>query len=263
MAAETQYTANTGMAQVTTGNSNLDGSGSGVVSILTAASNGTLVPTITVKATGATTEGMIRIFLYDGTNTRLLNEIHVPANTPGATNPAFEYVWNCNLKLKASWIIKATTQNTETFNIIAEGLDWTYYGGAVRPESTNYTANTGMTLATTGDSSLTSPTNIYTVLTAGASASGWKGTRIDTINFKAIVNTTSGMIRLFLFDGTNTRLFREYRVSTRTKSSTEMAFELKVNLNFNLKADWLIKATIANSESIAIIAEANDWKYPS
>ena len=100
-------------------------------------------------------------------------------------------------------------------------------------------------------------------LGARASASGWKGTRIDTINFKAIVNTTSGMIRLFLFDGTNTRLFREYRVSTRTKSSTEMAFELKVNLNFNLKADWLIKATIANSESTAIIAEANDWKYPS
>ncbi len=264
MAAETQYTANTGLVQISTANSNLDGTGT-LGTVLTAGANGTLINSITVKATGTTTEGIVRLFLYDGTNTRLLNEIHVPANTPTSTNPSFEFVWNCDIKLQASWLIKASTQNAETFNIIAEGLDWAYYGGAVRPESTNYTANTGMALATTANSSMDSPSsNVYTSLTAGASASGWKGTRVESFNIKAIVSTTMGMIRLFISDGTNTRLFREFPIPAKTKSSTETAYEFKTSLgNFNLKADWVFKVTTANTESFSVITEANNWKYPA
>ncbi len=268
MAAETQYTANTGLVQITAQNTSLTGSGTvgtDIYNVITGAANGTLIRSITVKSIATTSEGMVRLFVYDGTNTRLLNEIHIPANAPTATNPAFEYTWNCDIKLKSGYIIRATTQTGDDFNIIAEGLDWAYYGSGVRPESTNYTANTGMVLATTADSALDSPsTNVYTVITAGASASGWKGLKIESITIKAIVTTTMGMVRLFLYNGTNTRLFAEIPVPAITQSSTEPTFERKITLgNFNLKADWVIKATIANSESISIIAEGNDWKYPA
>jgi hypothetical protein len=53
MAAETQYTANTGMVKISTANSNLDGSGT-LGTVLTGASNGTLIKTVTVKATSNT-----------------------------------------------------------------------------------------------------------------------------------------------------------------------------------------------------------------
>jgi hypothetical protein len=119
-------------------------------------------------------------------------------------------------------------------------------------------------LATTGDSSLTAPSNIYTAITAGASGSGWKGLKVESLNIKAIVTTTMGMIRLFLYDGTNTRLFREFPIPAVTKSSTEMAYEFKTGLDhFNLKAGWEIKVTTENTQSFSIIVEGNDWKYPS
>ena len=63
MAAETQYTANTGKVLISTANSNLDGTGT-LGTVLTAASNGTLIKAITVKAQVNTTEGMVRLFLF-------------------------------------------------------------------------------------------------------------------------------------------------------------------------------------------------------
>lgn len=271
MAAETQYTANTGLVQITTANTSLTGSGTvgtDIYNVITGASNGTIIKSFIIKSIAATSEGMVRLFVYDGTNTRLLNEIHVPANTPSATNPAFEYTWNCNIKLESGFIIRATTQTGDDFNIIAEGLDWAYYGSGVRPESTNYTANTGVTLITTANTSLTGSgtlnTDIWTVIAAGASGSGWKGLKIESINIKAIVTTTMGMVRLFLYDGTNTRLMTEIPVPAVTQSATEPTFERKITLgNFNLKAGWEIRATTEKSESISIIAEGNDWKYPA
>ena len=263
MAAETQYTANTGMVQISTANTNLDGTGT-LGTVLTAASNGTLIKSINIKSTGTTTLGMIRLFVYDGTNTRLLQEFQVPPNTPSATSPAFEYNWACDIKLEASWVLKASTQNAETFNVVAEGLDWAYYGSGVRPESTNYTANTGMVLISTANTNLDGSGTLGTVLTAGASGSGWKGTEIESITIKAIVTTTMGMVRLFLYDGTNTRLYTEIPIPAITKSGSDPAFERKITLgNFNMKADWVLKASTEKAESFSIIAEANDWKYPA
>lgn len=79
-----------------------------------------------------------------------------------------------------------------------------------------------------------------------------------------IVTTTMGMIRLFLYDGTNTRLFREFPIPAVTQSATEPTYEFKTSLgNFNLNPGWAVKATTANTESMSIIAEGNDWKYPA
>ena len=265
MAAETQYTANTGIVSISTANSNLDGTGT-LGTVLTAASNGTLVKTVTIKAAGTVTQGVVRLFITGGGVTRLVEEIEIPNRTPSADEPAFEYTLNCDYKLQSGYALKAATQNAETFNVIAQGLDWEYYATSVRPESTNYTANTGMALATAANSNLDGTTGTYyTVITAGASGSGWKGLKIESITIKAIVNTTPGMVRLFFYDGSSlTKLFTEIVIPSVTKSATARAFETKLTLgNFHLQAGFSIKASTQNAESFSIIAEGNDWKYPA
>jgi len=263
MAAETQYTANTGKVAISTANSNLDGTGT-LGTLITGASNGTLVKSIIVKATVSTTEGMVRVFVHDGSNTRLLQEIPVPSITIAATTPAFEYFWDCDIKLKSGWSLRVSTQNAESFNVIAQGLDWAYYATSVRPESTNFTANTGMALVSTANSNLDGSGTLGTVFTAGASGSGWKGARIESVNIKAIQNTTRGMVRLFIDGGGSTSLVCEIPVPAVTKSGNEPAFEQRASLvGFELNAGYSLKASTQNGESFAIIVEGNDWKYPA
>jgi len=264
MAAETQYTANTAMATISTANSALDGTGA--VTVLTAgASPGTLVKSVTIKATGNTTQGMVRLFMYDGTNTRLVAEVEIPAVTKGANDPAFEVRLDTNFALKAANVLKATTENAESFNIIAEGLDWAYYASSVRPESTKFTANTGMANITTANTSLTGSgtinTDMWEVLTAASS-----GTEITSVTVKGIVNTTAGMIRLFLYDGTNTKLLTEIPVEATTKSASAHAFSKRITFGgsgFALKSAWRLRATTEKSETFNVIAEGLDWTYPA
>ena len=80
MSTTAQYAATpaTAMAQISTANTARDGSGT-IVDVLTAGSNGTRIDDITITASGTTTAGVVRLFLYDGTNTRLWKEILVTA----------------------------------------------------------------------------------------------------------------------------------------------------------------------------------------
>lgn len=263
MAAETQYTANTGMVQISTANSNLDGTGSGVETVITAASNGTYIPRIFIKSITNTVEGTVRFFIFDGTNTRIINEVHVPQNTKSGTNPAFEFVWNADIKLKAGWSIKVSTQYADTFNVIAEGLDWAYYSSSVRPESTNFTANTGLAIINSANTSLDG-TSTVTVLQAGAVASGWKGCRVDSINIKAMGAVVNSIVRFFISDGTNVRLFKEVMIPGMAQVGTQSTYENRINMGeFNLKAGYLITATTETSQSFAITIDGCDWKYPA
>lgn len=266
MAAETQYTANTGMVAISTANSNLDGTGT-LGTVITAASNGTLIKTVTIKAQTNTTQGMVRLFIYDGTNTRLLAEVEIPAVTKAAYENSFETTLNLDLELKATYILKASTQNAETFNVIAEGMDWAYYASSVRPESTNYTANTGIGVISTANSNLDGTGTIGTILTAGASGSGWKGCKIDSITIKALVSTTYGMVRLFVQDSgaTSTKLLTEVQVPAVTKSGTVRSFINQINFpqGFMIQAGYKIMASTENAESFSISIDAADWKYPA
>jgi hypothetical protein len=272
MAAETQYTANTGMAVIgANANTSLTGSGSlgtdiwTVITAATAPSKGTLVKTITVKSAVTTAEGVVRLFIYDGANARLIHEILVPPITIAATTQSFEHVWNCDLVLAPGNTIRATTQVANSFNVIAEGLDWKYFSGSVRPESTNFTANNGTTTnqLVTGNSSMTgSSGTTYTVFTAGSSAT-YNGCRIESVTLKAIVTTTTGMVRLFISGGGTTALFREIFIPGQTLSSTEPAFETTIPLNgFQLQAGYSIIATTQNTETFNLLIEGSDWAYP-
>lgn len=262
MAEETQYTANTGMQTISTANTNLDGTGTLSAAIITGASNGTLIKTVTVKAQVNTTQGMVRLFVYDGSNTKLLTEIEIPAVTKGANDIAFETTIPLNYSLKSGWSLKASTEKGETFNVIAEGLDWTYYASSVRPESSKYTANTGMQTVSTANSNLDGTGTLSSSIITGAS----NGTQLMSITIKALVNTTAGMVRIFLYDGSNTKLLKEIQVLAVTKSATAQAFFERVDFDgngFSLKSGWSIKASTEKAESINVIVEGLDWVYPA
>jgi phospholipase/lecithinase/hemolysin len=134
MAVAPQYvgTPKTWVGQVTTANTNRDGTGT-IATIATAGASGSRIDTVTIKAIATTTAGTVRLFLNDGTNTRLLDEIPVIAVTPSATIPAWEAVLGGNapvntgkypLFLPAGWSLRASTQNAETFNIFPAGGDF-------------------------------------------------------------------------------------------------------------------------------------------
>jgi hypothetical protein len=117
-AAQYASTVTSAAVQVTTANTNRDGTGT-IVTVLTAAASGTRIDDIYMVATGTTTAGVIRLFVHDGTNARLLSETLVTAITPSTT----VQVWSNTLLsqaivLKTGYSLRASTQIGETFNII-------------------------------------------------------------------------------------------------------------------------------------------------
>lgn len=111
-----------GMVQISTANANRDGTGT-MGTLLTAGANGTRIDRLVVKATVTTTAGTIRIFVHDGTNTRLIREIVVAAITVGASTAAFESdLVTPDLYLPtSSHQLRVSTEKAETFNVYAFG----------------------------------------------------------------------------------------------------------------------------------------------
>lgn len=132
MATQAQYAATpkVGIAAISTANTNRDGSGT-IGTVLTAGTNGSRIDAIDIKATGTTTAGMIRLFVHNGTTAFLLTEVPVLALTPSGTSPAWETQLNTNtmtqvlpLVLPSGFSLRASTNNAETFNVIAVGGDF-------------------------------------------------------------------------------------------------------------------------------------------
>lgn len=259
MAEETQYTANTAMAAISTANSNLDGTGT-LGTILTGASNGTLIKSVSIKSTGNTTVGMVRLFVHDGANSSyLLLEVPVPKNAQAATNPAWETQITLDFTLKSGYILKASTQNAENFNIIAEGMDWAYYATSVRTDTTKWAPNNGRASISTANANLDGTGTLGTAFTAASN-----GSSIRTISIKSTVNVTSGMVRIFLFDGSQTTLLlTEIPVKTETKSALDEAFDRTVTFDddFDLKAGWSVKVSTQVAENFRVVVEGTDWNY--
>lgn len=126
MAASPAYTATprTERATISVANTNRDGTGT-IVNLFTAGANGSRVERITICATGTTTAGMIRFFLYDGTNFDLWREVSVTAITPSGTVIAYYFqISNLAFILSSGKSLRVATNNAETFKIIAEGGDF-------------------------------------------------------------------------------------------------------------------------------------------
>lgn len=113
-----------GIGQVSVANTAYDGTGT-LATIITGGTNGTKISEIVIEATATTTAGRVRLFLFDGTNTRLFDEIAVSAATVSATVSAARVsTLYQNLTLpNSSWQIRASTHNAVTINVIIFGAD--------------------------------------------------------------------------------------------------------------------------------------------
>lgn len=120
MSTQANYAASPRAAagQVSTANTNRDGTGT-IVTVLTAGASGSRIDDIDIVAAATTTAGVVRLFLHDGINARLWREILVAAVTPSTTMAAWSAaLTNLGLLLPSGWSLRAATHNAETFNVI-------------------------------------------------------------------------------------------------------------------------------------------------
>ena len=111
-------TPRTAFAQISTANTQRDGSGT-IGTVITGAATGTRVDDLEIVATGPNSAGVVRLYIHDGTNARLWREVIVPATTPSVTVPVFSLrITDAAVILQnASWSLRASTNNAETFNV--------------------------------------------------------------------------------------------------------------------------------------------------
>lgn len=113
-----------GMAQVSTANTNRDGTTGTYVTLVTAGASGTRIAEIVTQGSVTTTAGMVRLFLTDGTTTRMFDEISIGAATVSGTvkGNRVSTTYN-NLVIPSGWSIKASTHNAEAINVWALGAN--------------------------------------------------------------------------------------------------------------------------------------------
>ncbi len=93
---------------------------------------------------------------------------------------------------------------------------------------------------------------IGTVLTAGSS-----GTRVDQVDITATGTTTAGVVRLFIHDGSNARLWREVLVTATTPSTTVAVWSQSLtDLGLILKNGYSLRASTHNAETFNVAAVA-------
>lgn len=110
------YESKTG--QVTTANTNRDGTGTLATIYTVTEVGGIKLDAVRIVATGNTTDGMVRLFNDRSGVVRMVAEIPVSAVTVSPTVPAFNRtIVPISLYLQNGDILKASTENTETFNV--------------------------------------------------------------------------------------------------------------------------------------------------
>lgn len=124
------------------------------------------------------------------------------------------------------------------------------------------TPKVGSALLTTADTSLTAPTTVGTVLTAGAS-----GTRIDYIDIQAVATTVASNINLFIYDGSTYILWAQVNVIAVTSSNTSPAFQATLSSNGNsnlmpltLPTGYSLRATTSVTQTgVRVTAYGGDF----
>jgi hypothetical protein len=95
--------------------------GTGTIGILaTAGADKLRIDDIYMKAKVTTTAGMLRMWLHDGTNFRLLKEIIVTAITASGSVPSWEsQLTGLGIVLQSGWSLRFSTDKGESFDISA------------------------------------------------------------------------------------------------------------------------------------------------
>ena len=108
----------------------------------------------------------------------------------------------------------------------------------------------GSATLTTADTSLTAPTTVGTIVSAGAS-----GTRIDYIEIQGVATTVAGLINLFVYDGTTYMLWQQVPVIAVTSSTTAPAFVANLSSNGNSNVMPLTLPTGYSLRAAASVAQ--------
>lgn len=124
------------------------------------------------------------------------------------------------------------------------------------------TPKIGAATLTTADTSLTAPTTVGTIVTAGAS-----GTRIDYIDIQGVATTVAGIVNLFVFDGTTYSLWTQVPVVAVTSSTTATAWNATLSSNVNsnlmpliLPTGWSLRATTTVAQTgIRVVGFGGDF----
>ena len=124
------------------------------------------------------------------------------------------------------------------------------------------TPKVGSANLTTADTSLTAPTTVGTIITAGAS-----GTRIDYIDIQGVATTVAGLINLFIYDGTTYILWQQVPIQVVTSSTTVPAYAAILSSNSNanimpltLPTGYSLRATTSVAQTgVRVTAYGGDF----
>ena len=104
--------------RISTANTARDGTGT-LGTVFQATSAGARVDSVSIAATGTTTAGMVRLFLFNGTSNLFLTEVPVTAATPSGTVQAFRTALSgLALVIPPNGSLKASTHNAESFDVV-------------------------------------------------------------------------------------------------------------------------------------------------
>lgn len=110
------------------------------------------------------------------------------------------------------------------------------------------TINLGSALLGAAETNLQVPTTTSTIVTAGANGTKIEEVVIHAASTALTPTTVAGLVYLFLYDGTNYRLWDTLLVTAITASTTAAPFRTnKLYTNLLMKSGWSFRA----SQSIA------------
>lgn len=119
--------------------------------------------------------------------------------------------------------------------------------------------NVGTGALATAEASLTAPSTVVTILTAGAN-----GTMLERVTVHGTATSAAALVRLFLYDGAAYHLFEELVVPVAVVSTTVAAFDIASSkitpaTPLVLPSGWSLRATITVSQTAQVIAEGGDF----
>lgn len=101
----------------------------------------------------------------------------------------------------------------------------------------------------TADTSLTAPTNVTTVWTAGAS-----GGKIEEIVCQGVGTTVAGIVNVFRHDGSTYHLIDQFIVTAVTSSTTAGAYRsTKQYTNLVLKGTETLRVTVTVAGDVSLL----------
>ena len=100
------------------------------------------------------------------------------------------------------------------------------------------------------DTSLTAPTNVTTLGTAGAS-----GSQINEIVCQGVGTTVAGVVNIFLYDGSTYHLYDQFLVTAVTSSTTAVAWRAtRQYANLWLPSNsWSLRCTVTTSGNQSMV----------